>query len=326
MRILVLGAGATGGYFGGRLLEAGRDVTFLVRGARAALLRERGLTIRSPHGDVHLKPPVVIAGQLHERYDLVLLCCKAYDLDSALEAIAPAVGAETIVLPLLNGMRHFDALDARLGAERVLGGLCSIAVTVDEEGRIQHFSSMHVLRFGERDGRLTPRVKRLQALTEGTKLDAKASRNIVPAMWEKWTLLAAIAGINCLMRAGLADILAAPGGRELCRQMLEECCAIAAAHGHAPRSSVLADVHAFIEKPRGDFTTSMLRDLEAGRRVEADHILGDLIARGEPKGLSVPLLRAAYCHLKIYEARRARKAARAAPDFASSPKRRRAGV
>lgn len=325
MRTLVLGAGATGGYFGGRLLEAGRDVTFLVRGARAAQLRERGLSIRSPHGDLQLKPKVVFAGRLRERYDLVLLCCKAYDLDSAMEAVAPAVGEDSIVLPLLNGLRHFDALDARFGAERVLGGLCSTALALDEDGRVHHLNAMHLLRFGERNGRLTPRVKALEALMRGVKIDAKASRNIVPALWEKWVLLAAMAGVNCLMRAGVAEIVAAPGGRALCRAMLEECSAIATAHGHPPRPQVLQDVQAYLDRPQGDFTVSMLRDLEAGHQVEADHILGDLIARGEQAGVSMPLLRAAYCHLKIYEARRQR-AQRTSQSAFASPRRRRLRV
>ena len=132
-RILVLGAGATGGYFGGRLLEAGHEVSFLVRPQRASVLRKTGLVIHSPEGIARLEPELVLAERLKGTYDLIILSCKAYDLDSAMEAVAPAVGKETAILPLLNGLKHYETLDARFGAERVLGGLCSIAVTVGEE-------------------------------------------------------------------------------------------------------------------------------------------------------------------------------------------------
>ena len=128
MRILVVGAGAIGGYFGGRLLQAGRDVTFLVRPKRAAELARDGLVIKSPNGDATLKnPPVVQADKLNEKFDVVLLSCKAFDLDDAIKSFAPAVGPQTAIIPLLNGMRHLDVLDENFGKGRVLGGLCGIA-------------------------------------------------------------------------------------------------------------------------------------------------------------------------------------------------------
>ncbi len=303
MRILVLGAGATGGYFGGRLLQAGRDVSFLLRPRRAARVREEGLNIRSRKGDFHLKPKVIQVGKVSETYDCIFLACKAYDLPGALDAIAPAVGEDTSIVPLLNGMHHIETLDQRFSAKHVLGGLCSIAVSLAADGSIDHLGSMHLLRFGERDGKLSARVVALEAQMKGAILDAKASRNIVSAMWEKWVMLASLAGMNCLMRADVTTIVAAPGGRRLCLQMLDECTAVATAHGHPPRGQVLADIRAFVDKPMGAFTASMLRDLEKGSRTEADHVLGDLIARAESKNVETPLLRAAYCHLKAYEAR-----------------------
>lgn len=306
MRILVLGAGAVGGYFGGRLQQTGRDVSFLVRPRSATRLREKGLIIRSPRGDARLRPRIVTGAMLRQPYDTVILCCKAYDLADALDAITPAVGENTMILPLLNGMLHFNLLDARFGAEHVLGGVCSIAVALSEDGGIDHFNSMHLFRFGERDGTLSPRVTALEAEMEGACLDAKASRYIVPILWEKWVMLAGLAGMNCLMRADLTTILNAPGGRALCLQMLDECSAIAAACGHPPRPQVLDDVRDFVANPTGVFITSMLRDLEQGHRTEADHILGDLLVHGQAKGVATPLLRAAYCHLKAHELRRSK--------------------
>ncbi len=304
MKVLMLGAGATGGYFGGRMLEAGRNVSFLVREHRAAQLRGNGLVIRSPQGDLRLKPRVLISGRNshdHETFDLVILACKAYDLESAMTAIAPAVGPETAVLPLLNGIKHFEALDARFGAEKVLRGLCSIAVQLDKDGAIEHMSSMHALRFGEADDQRTPRIEAIDALMAGCKFDGHSSFGIQQALWEKWVMLASLAAMTCLLRASVGDIVASPEGRALMLDTLDECTAIAVAHGHTPRQHVAEGVRAILTETGSRAKASMLRDLEQGGKVEADHILGDLIARGTAKGIASPLLKAAYASLKIYE-------------------------
>jgi 2-dehydropantoate 2-reductase len=309
MRILVLGAGATGGYYGGRLLEAGRDVSFLVRPRRATELADTGLVIRSPLGSAKLKPRIIREGELQESFDLILLTCKAYDLAGAVEAIAPAVGRKTTIMPLLNGLQHFDVLDARFGSERVLGGLCSIAVTLGDKGAIHHLSPMHVLRFGERTAEASERVAAIEAQFAGVNVDAKASRDVMQALWEKWVMLASLAGMTCLMRASIGDIVASPHGEKLMLQMLDECAAVAAAYNRAPRPAVLEDTRALLTKAGSAFTASMLRDIEAGNRVEADHILGDLIARGSRTGVFTSLLEIAYCHVKAYEARHSHPAA-----------------
>ncbi|WP_295686610.1 2-dehydropantoate 2-reductase [uncultured Nevskia sp.] len=302
MKVLMLGAGATGGYFGGRMLEAGRDVSFLVREHRAAQLRGNGLVVRSPQGDLRLKPRVLISGHIHETFDLVILACKAYDLEAAMTAIAPAVGPKTAVLPLLNGLRHFELLDERFGADRVLRGLCSIAVRLDSDGAIEHMSEMHALRFGEIDDRRTPRIEAIEALMEGCKFDGRASFSIQQAVWEKWVMLASLAGMTCLMHANVGQIVVAPEGRALMLDTIDECAAIAAAHGYAPRQHVLDGTRAILTEPGSRAKASMLRDLEQGGKVEADHILGDLIARGAKHGIAAPLLRAAHASLKIHEA------------------------
>lgn len=302
MKVLMLGAGATGGYFGGRMLEAGRDVSFLVREHRAAQLRGNGLVVRSPQGDLRLKPRVLISGHLHETFDLVILACKAYDLEGAMTAIAPAVGPETAILPLLNGLRHFELLDERFGTDRVLRGLCSIAVRLDSDGAIEHMSEMHALRFGEVDDRRTPRVEAIEALMQGCKFDGRASFSIQQAVWEKWVMLASLAGMTCLMHANVGQIVVAPEGRQLMLDTIDECASIAAAHGYAPRQHVLDGTRAILTEPGSRAKASMLRDLEQGGKVEADHILGDLIARGAKHGIAAPLLRAAHASLKIHEA------------------------
>ncbi|WP_426664585.1 2-dehydropantoate 2-reductase [Rhodanobacter aciditrophus] len=306
MRILIVGAGATGGYFGGRLLQAGRDVTFLVREKRAALLAQNGLRIRSALGDADIAaPPTATAATLREPFDLVLLGCKAWDLPQAIEDLAPAVGEHGAVLPILNGMRQLDLLDARFGAARVLGGQCVIAATLDADGTVRHLNRSHSLGFGERDGSDSERVQRIAQAMAGANFEARASGHVVQDMWDKWVFLASLAGITCLMRAPVGDIVAAPGGRDAALALLDDCRRTAAAWGHEPAPKVLQRAQEMLTEAGSAFSASMMRDLEHGGRVEADHVLGDLLARAGSRGVETPLLRLAYAHLKAYEARRA---------------------
>ncbi|KIU37382.1 2-dehydropantoate 2-reductase [Methylobacterium sp. PvP062] len=314
MRTLIVGAGATGGYYGARLAEAGADVTFLVRPARAAKLAADGLNVRSPLGDLHLPdPPTVTADKLAGagRFDLILLSCKAYDLDSAVADLAPAVGPDTAILPVLNGMSHLDVLDARFGAERVLGGSCAIAATLAPDGAIRHMSELCSITYGERDGSRSSRIEAVDALMRGLKFQPRLSDVILQEMWEKWVFLATLAGATTLMRAAVGDIVAAPGGTALITALHAECTSVAAASGFEPRAVVAERARAQLTAAGSTFTASMLRDIENRGRIEADHVIGDLIARGERLAPEVPfpLLTAVYTGLKAYEARRAREAA-----------------
>lgn len=307
MRILVVGAGAIGGYFGGRLKQAGRDVTFLVRPRRAAQLATTGLIIKSPLGDVNLPaPPTVTAETLRESFDLILLSCKAYDLAAAADSFAPAVGANTAILPLLNGMAHMDVLSERFDAGAVLGGQCVISATLDADGRILHLNDTHLLSFGEQNGAKSARAEAIAAAMAGARFESRLSTAILQEMWEKWVLIATMAGITCLMRAAVGDIVAAGGGN-LALALLEECTAIAAAYGFAPRQDITLRNRAMLTAPGSTFAASMLRDIERGAPIEGDHIVGDLIRRGEAKAIDLPLLRIASTHLKSYEARRHRE-------------------
>jgi 2-dehydropantoate 2-reductase len=302
MRILVVGAGAIGGYFGGRLAQAGCDVTFLVRERRAAELAAAGLVIKSPLGDVTLKnPPAVQADKLAEHFDVVLLSCKAFDLDDAIKSFAPAVGPNTAILPLLNGMKHLDVLDKKFGRERVLGGLCAIAVTLNEKREVIHLQPLQSLTFGERDGKSSDRVRAIASVMEKGNFGAKTSDEIIQEMWEKWVFLASLAASTCLMRASVGVILAAPGGKDFVLGMLDECSAVAAAEGHAPRAPYLERIRGMLTAEGSPMTASMFRDIKAGAPVEADHVIGDLVGRADAAKVPVPKLRAAYTHLKAYE-------------------------
>jgi 2-dehydropantoate 2-reductase len=299
----VLGAGAVGGYFGGRLAEAGRDVTFLVRGPRAAQLAERGLAVASPLGDFSVPVKTVTAERVGGPYDVVLLTAKHYDLDSAIEAIRPGMGPDSAVLPLLNGLVHLDRLDSAFGAERVLGGVAYVGAVLQADGSIRHHNRLSGIAFGERDGKIGDRARAIEAEFAGTPVSAPANDNILLEMWEKFVMISAMAGINCLMRGTIGEIMATQDGRTLMLAALGECQAVAAASGFSPRAQSRERVEAMLTEPGGVNSASMRQDLEAGRRTEADAILGDMIARAGAAHRATPLLRAAYCHLRVHENR-----------------------
>ena len=303
MRILVVGAGAIGGYFGGRLLDAGADVTFLVRPRRATELADAGLVIKMPDRTItRMNPPTVLADQLQliEPFDLVLLSCKAYDLDDAMASFAPAVGPATTILPMLNGMVHLDRLDERFGRTRVIGGYCVIAATLNASREIVQLQPAQSISFGERDGTMSDRIRAIAEVLDKGRFGASASQTIVQELWEKWVFLASVAASTCLMRGPIGNILKAPGGRDFLLGMLDECTSVARTTGFAPRPAAHQRSLSVLTQEGSPTTASMFRDIQAGARVEADHVIGDLIRRGEGEHLT--RLRTAYIHLKAYEA------------------------
>jgi 2-dehydropantoate 2-reductase len=305
MRMLVVGAGSTGGYFGGRLAAAGRDVTFLVRPRRAAQLEKDGLRIVSPHGDVTIRPKLVTAENIKAPYDAVLLAVKAYSLDTAISDFAAAVGPETAIIPTLNGMRHIDVLDERFGAKAVIGGVCKVAATIDPEGRIVQLAAFQELAYGERDGSVSSRMEELDTFMQNAGFVARLSRSIGYEMWEKWTLLSTLGAITCLMRGNIGEVVAAPGGVPFILGLLDEVVSIVSAVGEAPKAAFLDGVRTTLTTPGSTQSPSMYRDLREGSPIEADQIVGDLLVRGRKAGIDAPLLSAAYSHMSIYQKQRA---------------------
>ena len=303
MRILVVGAGATGGYFGGRLMRAGRDVTFLVRPARAQKLRKEGLRIVSPFGNADLAPKLVTTGSISAPYDLVLLTVKAYGLEAALDDIAPAVASETMILPVLNGMRHVDLIKARFGEKALLGGVCLIAATIDDEDRIVQLTPMHNLIYGEMSGERSERVEAVDATMQGAGFNAKLSDDIERDMWGKWITLASLGGICCLMRGSVGEIEAAPGGRAFVQRFFEEVVGVVKAVGKLPGEPILNMALSMLTQKDSAMASSMYRDLQKRAPIEADQIIGDLLVRAQEAGMETPLLSAAYTNLAIYQAR-----------------------
>lgn len=312
MRILILGAGAVGGYFGGRLAQAGADVTFLVRPQRAQKLAQAGLVIRSPLGDAKIAVRTVLQAAVRADYDLVILSCKAYDLDESIAAVGAAMGLDTLVLPLLNGMAHLARLEQVFGSARVLGGTCYIAATLDADGSIRHLSQFQRITCGPRAGNHAHAAGLLQELAQAyapVSIECGVSADIEQDMWEKFVLLASLAAMTCLMRASVGEILCAEDGEAMMRAALTACIAAAGAAGHAPRADSLRQTENMLFARGSAFTASMLRDIEAGGRVEADHIVGDMLRHARAAGADARVLAAAYCHLQAYEARRQRGAA-----------------
>jgi len=262
--------------------------------------------IKSPNGDATLKnPPAVQADKLNEKFDVVLLSCKAFDLDDAIKSFAPAVGSQTAIIPLLNGMRHLDVLDERFGKDRVLGGQCGIAVMLDEHRHVVQLAPVfQSLGFGERDGTLSKRVRAIAESFAPGNIGSQASETIMQDMWEKWVLLATIASSTSLMRAPVGHILAAPGGRDFMLGVRDECSAVAKAADYAPREALLTRLTGMLTTEGSPATASMYRDIKAGAPVEADQIVGDMIARADAAKVPVPKLRTAYTHLKAYEQQR----------------------
>jgi 2-dehydropantoate 2-reductase len=249
-------------------------------------------------------PPTVTADNLKQYYDLVLLSCKAYDLEQAITDLSPAVGPSTRILPLLNGMRHIELLDTRFGSERVLGGLCMIATSLNADGEIVHTGQLQSLTFGARDLANEEFAQEVEKTFAGSGFELIRSNLMVQEMWEKWVFIATNAGLTTLMRAPIGDIVEA-GGTDIAEVLLNECNAIANASGYPARGDVLKRFRRMFTAAGSPMTASLFRDLENGGRIEADQIVGDLLKRA-PEAVSTTILHIAYVHMKAYEARRER--------------------
>lgn len=307
MKVLVLGAGAVGGYFGGRLAEKGVDVTFLVREKRKQQLVKQGLRIQSIHGDVRLTPQVITAGEDVRPYDLILISTKAYHLADGMEAVQPYVGEQTMLLPLLNGIAHMEVLRQTFGEDRVLGGLCFIESTLDHEGTVVQTSPVHDLVYGEWHGGRGERTRQLEELFANARAGFRASEKIQQEMWHKYHFITMLSGMTTLMRAPVGPIREAAHGRDLTRQLAEEVAAVMRVVG-APIAEDLVERQMNIFEKQGDrMKSSMLRDMEKGLPVEAEHLQGHLLRIAEQHEVPVPLLRIVYNNLKVYESERERE-------------------
>lgn len=301
MRILVVGAGATGGYFGARLAQAGKDVTFLVREKRAEALKKSGLKVQSSKDSFTIQPKLILASELNQSYDAIILTVKGYSLEAVLEEFAPAVGEQTLIIPVLNGMRHLEIIQQRFGKERALGGLCRINVTLDEQGQVHQMTPLDELIYGEVNGERSDRVIRLDAALQAAGITARLSDHIISEMWEKWLFLASVGGIACLMRGNIGQVARAAGGQEFISAFVHEVVSIVVAGGYQERDKVTANTIKELTQKDSTQTTSMYRDMIKGLPVEAEQILGDLVAIAKKADIAAPLVNAAYTHMSVYQ-------------------------
>jgi 2-dehydropantoate 2-reductase len=307
MKLLMLGAGSVGGYFGARLQEGGADVTFLVRPKRAAQLRQRGLRVYGPRGELHLQQLQLLesAAAANGTFDAVILSCKAYDLASAIDSVRSYVQADTVILPLLNGLTHLDVLDQAFGPRRVFAGLAQVSATLDANGDIKQLTDVQTLVYGSRTGAQAAAAAALDGALKLGNFEARLSHNIMLEMWEKFVLLTSLASMTCLMRANVGEIAATQDGTALMLRALDDCAAVATAAGSAPRANYMTSIKAVLTQANSPLEASMRRDMEQGRATEADHVVGDMLRRAQAAGIESTLLRSAYCHLQSYERRRA---------------------
>jgi 2-dehydropantoate 2-reductase len=312
MRILILGAGGIGGYFGGRLVEAGADVTFLVRSERQKLLRHAGLVIRSPVGDAQLEVRTIAPYETADRFDIVIIACKAYDLAGTEPILAPHLDHGALLLPMLNGMAHIDWARDRFGHGRVVGGVSLCSTTINTAGEIVHLNDAAQLVFGTmadqpNRAEIDPVLDALLAACKPAKFASKRVDPIDQALWDKWVMLATLAGMTTLMRASVGDIVGTKEGSELMAEFLEEAIAVATESEYPPTAESLTRMRKLLFDPKSSFTASMLRDMEAGGPIEGEHIIGDMYRRARDLGLDERLLRVSHCHLQAYDARRKRE-------------------
>ncbi len=302
MRLLVVGAGGVGGYFGARLAAAGREVVFLVRPSRAAQLAH-GITLRTGNEDTVIPVSFLVTGQSGERFDAILLAVKAYQLQGGIDAIRPHVGAHTMILPVLNGMRHLDELRTQFGADAVIGGLAQIVTSVDEEGRIVDQGMFHDLVYGEWNGARTSRIEALDQHLGGAGFNARLSLQIEREMWEKWAFLSSMAAVTCLMGGTVGQVARTSGGTAFVESLFAEVAATVAAAGQPLSQGFRSRTLSLLTDHSSTLTSSMFRDMQAGRPVEAEQIIGDLIARAAPQAVATPLLESVMVRLQVYQQR-----------------------
>jgi 2-dehydropantoate 2-reductase len=300
MKILVVGAGAVGGYFGARLAQAGRDITFLVRPARAQQLQSEGLRIVSPRGDLTLQPKTVTANELDTPFDIIFLSVKALGLDQAINDMSPAVGPDTMIYPVLNGMRHIETLTRRFG-EPVLGGACMVSTDLDEQGRIVQMNPMEKLTYGELSGKITPRIRFFDETMRNAGFETELSTAIMQAMWHKWVMIASLGLVTCLLDGTVGEINAIPDGEQTILRAIDECAAVGAACGFPLPQPLAAFMRQAVTAKRSHLTSSMYRDLKKGAPVEVDAILGDLLEHGRSHQVDTPLLQAGCVRLRVHQ-------------------------
>lgn len=304
MNILFVGAGAVGGLFGASLHQHGANVQFLLRPARKAQVDAQGLALELPATTLRIQPRTLSADQLAAPFDLVVLTNKAPALEDVIADIAPAVGQATHILPLLNGLRHLDRLDEAFGRERVLGGIAKTIATQASPTHIRVSNAYSSLTVGARTAGQRAKARAVQQLLAEAGIDAELSEHIMDDMWDKFCRMASLGAANCLLQGTVGEYMRSQAGGRIALQLFRECADTAQAAGHPMHPQAIAGFQRALTNPNSSFNSSMYRDMRAGLPIEGDHLVGDMLRRGEAAGLPCPMLAVADAVLQTYSARR----------------------
>lgn len=301
MRVAIMGSGGVGGYFGARLAAAGADVTFIARGAHLAAMRVAGLRIRSAVGDLHLEPVQATDDtSAIGPVDFVLFAVKLWDTESAAAACHPLIGAQTAVIPFQNGVDAVSVLTRQLGAAAVMGGVAHIASTIAEPGVIAHTGTLARLTFGEVDGGRSARAEALLAACRSAGFEAHISDDIQGEIWRKFVFLVGISGLTAMTRKSAGELRADPDIRPILRRAMEETRLVANARGVTVPADYVGQTLQFIDGLAPAMKSSMLNDLDNGRRLEAPWLCGAVVRMASEYGIDTPVNATIYAALKPY--------------------------
>lgn len=304
MRILMVGAGGVGGFYGALLARAGQDVTFVARGANLASLRGGGIQVQSVLGDFRVHPVRATddPGPLGPM-DLILLCVKAYDTAAAARLVRPNVGPGTAVISLQNGIEKEEQLQRVLGEPAVMGGVTYLFSTLVAPGRIEHRGGPRRVVFGELRGGESERGRKIETILKGAGLAAELSGNVRAAIWDKFMTICGTSGATALTRLPIDEILACPPSRALLERLLREVHALAEAEKVGLPPDAVEARMAYLEKLEKGARTSMYHDLVAGRRMELEFLHGTAVRLGRRLGVPTPLCFTVYAALKPHDDR-----------------------
>ena len=306
MRIVVMGTGGVGGYFGARLAQAGFDVSFIARGRQLAALRASGLRVLSPLGDMALSQVRATDDPAElGTADLVLFGVKLWDTAQAAQQILPLIGKDTAVISFQNGVVKDEVLEQVLGPGHVVGGVCYIAASIAEPGVIRHAGTMQKLVFGEYDGRETERVRRFREACQAAGIDVESRGHIERTIWEKFVFLVGLSGMTTLARSPIGPIREHERSRKFLHDVMNEVVQVARAQGVDLPADYARDRLAFADTVPAAMTSSMHGDLDRGNRLEVDWLSGDVVRRGHALGIATPCNRAIADVLALYSGGRA---------------------
>ena len=299
MRIAIMGSGGVGGYYGGLLAKAGQELTFIARGAHLQAIRDKGLHVKSVHGDFTVSPVKATdrPGEIGA-VDLVLVATKTYHTEEAAQAIKPLIGDNTVVISLQNGIDAAERIGSAVGMERMLGGATWLSAAIEAPGRIGQYSQFRRIALGELDGRITPRAQAVASAFATTPAVVELVPNIRQMLWTKFVFISAISALGGLTRVSMGEYRHVPEAREVLAQAMAEVSAVAQACGVALDADIVAKTLSFIDAAAPDMRPSMQRDLEAGRMSELESLIGVVVRLGRERGVPTPVMRLAYALLK----------------------------